>query len=381
MKIKKTIAFIMIEIITCITLSGCWDYKELNEVKYVTGIAIDINEADQYVVTMEILEPNEQQNGFVGALVEGRGKTIHEALRDSIQVTGQKARVSHTSSFIIGREIAAKGIIPVIDLIDRDVEVRADMMLFISEGGRASEIYTKTRELGEIVSYKLEDSMAARKSSGKYSTTRLYEFLNSYESDGIEPIASNIKIENRGYDVISFLNGIDVFKDDKVIGHLKPEQALFYSLIMEKKMSPAIPISSKSGTAISLEVLDTKSKMKPGKKDDQLIMDINLEIDAVISEICGNDKNYIDKEGRKEVVQVGEDHIELQISNLVNKLQKEYNSDILGFGKKFSTDMPKEWKKVKDNWDEEFPKVKTNVNVDITIKGSGLFNNIIEKSD
>ena len=48
---------------------------------------------------------------------------------------------------------------------------------------------------------------------------------------------------------------------------------------------------------------------------------------------------------------------------------------------KFSTDMPKEWKKVKDNWDEEFPKVKTNVNVDITIKGSGLFNSTIEKSD
>ncbi|MBU3220601.1 endospore germination permease [Clostridium algidicarnis] len=66
---------------------------------------------------------------------------------------------SHAKVFIVSKDIAKEGIVPVIDLIDRDVELRNDMWILISESDTASDILRKGKEGSEIISYELAASI------------------------------------------------------------------------------------------------------------------------------------------------------------------------------------------------------------------------------
>nr|WP_278183720.1 Ger(x)C family spore germination C-terminal domain-containing protein [Ruminiclostridium cellulolyticum] len=57
----------------------------------------------------------------------------------------------------------------------------------------------------------------------------------------------------------------------------------------------------------------------------------------------------------------------------LEKCQKEYKSDIFGFGMYTFQKYPKYWGKSKNIWDEEiFPKLKINIDVNGNIVRSGM---------
>jgi len=58
-------------------------------------------------------------------------------------------------------------------------------------------------------------------------------------------------------------------------------------------------------------------------------------------------------------------------------LQKDYHSDVLGFGETFEKEKPKASKTFKENGMDIFAIMKTEVNVHLQIKGSGKTNDPI----
>jgi spore germination protein KC len=58
---------------------------------------------------------------------------------------------------------------------------------------------------------------------------------------------------------------------------------------------------------------------------------------------------------------------------VVDSAQKEYQSDILGFGQQVYKKYPKEWNsRYKKNWDKEFPEVKVAINSKVFVRRIGL---------
>src|SRR4051794_23013200 len=106
--------------ICIIMLTGCWNYKEIDKLAIVAGAAID-KEDDQFLLTAEVVKTKGEKDSKPESLkIEGRGKTIFDATRNINKVSGKRLYWSHAKVIIISQEVAREGIIPAIDLFNRD---------------------------------------------------------------------------------------------------------------------------------------------------------------------------------------------------------------------------------------------------------------------
>lgn len=99
---------------------------------------------------------------------------------------------------------------------------------------------------------------------------------------------------------------------------------------------------------------------------------INVEgnVGSVECHINLNELGTID-----ELEKIYEKDLRENINKTIVTLQKQYKSDVFGFGEAIYRSNPKEWNKMKDHWDEEFSKLMFNVEVDLKIVRTGTKDN------
>jgi len=96
-----------------------------------------------------------------------------------------------------------------------------------------------------------------------------------------------------------------------------------------------------------------------------------IDIYPVVSihEIQGT-TDFMTEENIKIVQDETEKNIKSKVQDLINKFQKDYNSDVLGFQDTFEKEKPKVSENLKKNGIDIFTNLKTIVNVHVQIKGS-----------
>lgn len=383
MKINKSkiiISFIII--FFAIYFCGCWDYAEMDDFKNAAGIAIDKDKIeDEYIVTVEIVEAYTGAKELESHIVQSRGETIHVAFRNAIQKIGNKIQLSHAKIVIISKDIAEEGIVPVIDLINRDAELRNDMWIMISKEKPASKILTKPKSEKEIISYDIETAIKNNNQVGKYLGVEIYKLIDTLSSEGIDSALPMIKLAQKNGELEFEVSGTAVFKGEKMVGELTEKETLMLELFNEKELELILPIKIEGNGFISLEILKSKKKIKVKIEEDKIIMNSYIELDTTISELSNSGVNYIDVNGRSKLKHIAEEQIENNIYMLLEKLQKQYKSDAIGFGRELKQKKPKVWKTVSNKWNEVFESLNINVSVNINIRYSGLTNKNIEVKD
>ncbi|WP_142415521.1 Ger(x)C family spore germination protein [Hathewaya massiliensis] len=357
------------------TLTGCWDYVEMTDLKYVAGMAIDRDkDTDEYILTMEVLEGTVNEKTINSSIVQTRGETIHKALRDAIKKVGKMLQLSHAKVVIISKDIAKKGIIPVIDLINRDVEIRNDMWVIISEMSTASEILNTDKKPDEILSYDLESSIKSNDKTGEYRGVQIFKLINDISSKGISPSVPMISIVKDGTKSSTQILGTAVFKGDKMIGKLNKVETMMLDILVNPEMKFVIPIVLGKDQNISLEVIKTTRKAETKVKEGRRSLTIYVDLETALSELAEEGVDYVAKDGREKVKKKAEEYIQNNCLNLIEKLQKEYDTDIIGTGYIFRKKEPKEWDKVSKDWDKAFVDTKIKVEVNVDIQYTGLTN-------
>lgn len=373
---NKIIVFLMI-IFSTISFYGCWDYSEMDDFKHVAGIAVD-RDKDEYIVTVEILEIYAGSKQLKSHIIQSRDKTIHVAFRDAIKKTGSKLQLSHAKVFIVSKDIAMEGIVSVIDLINRDAEVRNDMWIVISKEELASEIFTNPKSEEEIISYDIEAAIKNSAKVGKYIGVETFKLTDTLSSEGISASLPIIKLApkngNSGFEV----SGMAVFNGQRMVGELTERESMMLQFFNGKDLEFIFPVKLEQNGAVSLEILKSKKDIKVKLEEGKIVMNTYIDIDVVISELANSGVNYIDERGRNKLKSCAEEEIKSDCYLLIEKLQKQYKSDVIGFGKKLKKKKPKEWKNVSNNWNEVFQTLDINIFVNINLKYSGLINQNIK---
>lgn len=368
---KILILFVLIVFST--TFCGCWDYTEMNDVKYVAGFAVDKDKkTDEYILTSEVLEASISANTIKSNIIQSRGETIHSALRDAIKKTGKMLQLSHAKVVIVSKEISEGGIVPVIDLINRDVEVRNDMWILVSEMNTASEILTRSKMGDEIISYELADTIKNSNKVGKYNSIEVFKFIRDLSDKGISasaPMVKVVKEQNKSHFEVL---GMAVFNKDKMIGKLSEEDTIILQILRGRKQKFILPIVLENNESLSLEIMNINRKVKVKKDCKKICMNMYINMDVALSELAEREVNYVLKKNRDKLKKQAEKSIDEEINNLIQKLQREYKSDIVGFGDLLKKNNSTEWEKVSKDWNETFKDVDINVFVNINIKYSGL---------
>lgn len=383
---RKRVFFLIIVYIACIIiLTGCWDYREVNNLSIVAGVAIDKSDDGKYKITTEIVDMHEggKDVKIKSKRLESYGDTFFDAIRNVLKINSEKLYWGHTEIVIISQDVAKQGIYEILDFLNRDAEPRLSIDLLVSKQKTAEEILDSESITTEIRSFEISRMLDQQRILAKAPKVQIYEFINSLSNEGISPIIPTIGIvENEGKNT-SELSGTAIFEQDKIVGFLDEDETRTLMYIMDKIKGGILNIKQRPETAgknVSLLISENKTKIKPINSNNNIFINIELETETALGEVGSRDNiNTEDKISTLE--KEAEELLTTNIINLIEKVQKDFEIDIFGFGKTIKEDMPDLWKKIGPDWNNSFKKVKVNVNTSVDIQNTGLMSKNIKMGD
>ena len=373
----KKFVLIIITLFILLISSGCYNYKEINDMAIVSSIGIDKdNKNDKYIVSAQIMNSKESEDSEDSQITvyTKEGDTVHEALRNITLKSPRKLYGNHLSKIVLSEEVAKEGIDNILDIFNRITEVRNEFIITIVKEDKASDVLkvlTTTESIpAEYVKLSLK---IADKTSGLTYATKLDEFISLYLKKGIDPVVPVLKIdkkEKKGTTInnITTTNPISkiviedlaVTNKGKLETYLKNEEVIGYNFLRNQIQKMIIPVKcDDENNYASISILKNKTKSNTEKKDNKYIINFNINSEAIITEYNCR-KDLTDEKVIKELEKDTEKKIKRYIKNSLNK-QKETKGKFLGLERIIYLDYPK--------YKNEDYSVKYNVNVNLVRKG------------
>jgi spore germination protein KC len=224
----KNRIIILLNIVICIllivTLTGCWNRRELDTLAVVLGVGVDkLMKSGKVQITAQVVKPAEikTQSGEVRTEafwnVIGTGDTIFGTLRDMTNKSSRKLFFPHNQLLIFSKSIAEEGIQKYIDFFVRDPECRMNVWVLISQG-MAMDILDVKSELEKIPANniaKLIEGQAAATSQTR--AVKLKDLVIGLMSKTTASTIPFIKIE-KDEKKVAIISETAVFQGDKLVG-------------------------------------------------------------------------------------------------------------------------------------------------------------------
>lgn len=384
MKNGKNIFLIIIVFLNSTIASSCWNYREIDKMAIVAGVAVDKEDDGNLSITVETIEfTGEKENVTTSKSVTIEGKNIFDAARNAISITGNRLYWSHAKIVIISERMAEEGIIKILDWFNRDSETRGDTCVLISKANTAREILHSCAKGNGIKSFELKQMLDNEKSLSKAPKVEMWEIVNGLAHFGISATIPTIQMKKNDGTFIPQIMGTAVFDQDKLIGFLDGEETmdmLFVRNEIKGGVINQLEMENGEELPISLEIFSSKTKIKPIIENNNIKFEVSISTTVAIDEIGGT-VNYIEEAKKKELEKATQKTIKNRVDRLIKKMQVQYGEDIFGFGIKLNEADPKTWKSIKNQWGEKFKYCEVNVNVSIHIRNSAMLSKPIQEGD
>lgn len=205
----------LIFILFIITLNGCYNYKELNEIAIISAIGIDKNN-DDYIITLQVINPQiKEENKEKYIIYKGNGKTIKDALNDAAKSISKSIYLNSVEILLINKEIAKNNIYDILETFYNENKINNLLYILITKDN-SEKILSLSSPLYDISSKKIKEILVL--DSEYYKTSKivtLEELLNNYLSNK-EYILPSIYIDNNINENTIKLGPLCLFKNNKM---------------------------------------------------------------------------------------------------------------------------------------------------------------------
>lgn len=387
--------------IAIISLTGCFDANELDELGISLILGFDVVE-DKLLITAEVVDPqyssssSDTGEGSTVKYVQGIGNTVFEAFRDITLKFDRRIYAAHNKVLIFGEELARSGLITHIDQLFRDREQRESAFMLIAKGARAYEVMGVNSGLETVPANYILDLIKNINNNPKSIDTNIISYMQHYYHEGHHPIVGVIEkkrknvidktSEDKGSEEYELsIIGSAIFRKDKLIGYLNGNdtKAVNYLLNNIENGIITFPIFNSSEEKVQSEGLPTnvssvnvikgKTKNDIEINGDKVILKTKINIRAALGELIAK-TDVSNEEDIRRLEDACSKTVEVNIESAVKKVQQEYGTDIFGFGIAFHHKYPKQWEKIKENWDEIFKDAEFQIEVKTSIIRTGLIN-------
>ncbi|GLC30852.1 Ger(x)C family spore germination protein [Clostridium omnivorum] len=385
MKNFKYIITILLITTSTLFCSCSRDYNEIESRAFILGVGMDYDMVSkQFIVSAETVEGREGSvaAGAGSKVITGRGKSVFDAVRNMVTTYGKKLYWSHAKILIISGSLAENNIFEVLDWVNRDQEVRDDMRLLFTTKNTAQQILETRKDENTIVSNMIHDMMINQEAVSSFPKIDLWEFLYDMSTPGIEPIGALISLNPYEKGTLK-IGGTAIFEDNKMKGELSPDQSKILLFIRNKIQGALFNIrkdQTKVGSNITFELFKSKTKLIPTYSNGSvaIIVDVNTNVGVAES---SEDLDFTNNATVKQLERCLEAELVEEIQTLVSLVQKQYETDIFGFGREIEAHMPSEWSKLKNDWNKNFANLEVKANVHVTVNGSALVGKPLRKGD
>ncbi|MBD1382509.1 Ger(x)C family spore germination protein [Metabacillus arenae] len=380
----KTIRILLIWVVAIPVLTGCWDRIEVNDIAIVTAAGIDLGEDNRIRLSLQVaiptkLGPTSSAGGATDNstfVVSETGVTIAEAYRHIQAKISRRIFFSHSRVLLIGEKLAKKGVSHIVDFYSRFHQPRMNSYIMYTKG----EAFEVIKNKPQLENVSAEETRELTKLNVGVKVN-ISEFLDMLFTDGVEPVAPQFVLEplEAGLENESqsgqAINGAALFKKDKLIGWMNDKESRGILWLRNNMQMGVITVNvakEKGGGHISSNIIRSNTDIVPEHKQGKLKATVNLTTEMVVME-NSSDLNLNDSKIIEYLQKELETEIKDRIQLTLGKAQKEYETDIFGFGEAVYKKYPKEWnEKYKKEWDQEFPNLEVSIKPQVFVRRTGL---------
>lgn len=360
--------FALVGIITLLlNFIGCYNYREINKVTFVTSVIFDKEDDSNITVYLDCIKPyrdaGDSSDKGKRILYKGQGKTVLEAIRDVNMATGYKINLMQNRAYIFTEKAALAGIDNFIDIVNKDQEFEIKPYMFVYFGD-VSKLLEVTAKDDEYLGLLLNDIVIKNSHNPRSVATNVNDYLTDNLTKGNVSILSSIELRKDVNDERVELKGGVIFQGGRLIGKVDVAEGLSYNFLTNNIKSGTLEIpnlQTKNGY-ITLEVLNNKTKTDATYENGVINLYKDIDVETSIAEAQG--RFIVNKENIDTLISSEELRMKDYMMYTFKKYYEE-NVDILNIARLLEIKYPKE---NIDIWKE---KINLNINIKIDITGTG----------
>lgn len=345
--------YILVFIILVIYFGGLNSVRELTDLAIVKAVGIDMDENGEYIVSAIVVDTKNKEGKNEGIVYYSKGKSVHEAARNMIDISPKKLYIAHMESLIVSEDIAKDNLENTLDFFIRDNEGSNSFFLFIAKDNTSLEYIEKINEEEiDLVSF----LKSTQKYKGNANLKTLNDILKVFLEKGMSLCVNVLSMKEDNVAI----NNMAYFKDEVMAGYLSEEESKMYNTVINEVDNILVSAGSEDDLAV-LELISPKTKVNVKDKN---IVQINIFSDAHITQIGKKYKLETIAE-KEEVERIIEEKIKNNVYDLFIKMKDE-DIDIYSLGNLL-------YRKKNEIFSDEryLDNIKVEVNVDINIVNTG----------
>lgn len=370
-------------------LSGCYNYRELNDLGITTAVSIDYKDNNFYVIA-EVINPIKQQDAsssnnspFVN--YNSSSSSLQDAFRKVVLESPRQLYAAQLEIIVLSEEVVNNHLEEVLEYFARDPEARTEIKIIVAKTEDSTKAITLQTLLTSLSSSNIIKSLDLQsKVLGMSYPVTLNELLNMYIDPYLEVVLPSMTLYGN-YEIgdekenittsspkaIVKIDGSTITKDNKILGYLDLEESKILNLINGKLKETIIKMNYYDGY-----IIFEPNRIKVSRELDikNNIIKINISGYSKTKEIQSN-INLKDPKEVKKLNKALNMELEKKITDTFNSIREKYGTDVFGFQELYYRTNYKYFKENCTNWYEDiYPKIKLEVKANVRLyeKGSTL---------
>lgn len=367
-------------------LSGCYNYRELNELGITTAVSIDYKDNNFYVIA-EVINPIKQQDAsssnnspFVN--YNSSSSSLQGAFRKVVLESPRQLYAAQLEIIVLSEEVVNNHLEEVLEYFARDPESRTEIKIIVAKTEDSTKAITLQTLLTSLSSSNIINSLDLQsKVLGMAYPVTLNELLNMYIDPYLEVVLPSMTLYGN-YEIgdekenittsspkaIVKIDGSTITKDNKILGYLDLEESKILNLINGKLKETIIKMNYYDGY-----IIFEPNRIKVSRELDikNNIIKINISGYSKTKEIQSN----INVKDPKEVEKLNKAlnmELEKKITDTFNSIREKYGTDVFGFQELYYRTNYKYFKENCTNWYENiYPKIKLEVKANVRLYEKG----------
>ena len=367
-------------------LSGCYNYRELNELGITTAVSIDYKDNNFYVIA-EVINPIKQQDAsssnnspFIN--YNSSSSSLQDAFRKVVLESPRQLYAAQLEIIVLSEEVVNNHLEEVLEYFARDPESRTEIKIIVAKTEDSTKAITLQTLLTSLSSSNIINSLDLQsKVLGMSYPVTLNELLNMYIDPYLEVVLPSMTLYGN-YEIgdekenittsspkaIVKIDGGTITKDNKILGYLDLEESKILNLINGKLKETIIKMNYYDGY-----IIFEPNRIKVSRELDikNNIIKINISGYSKTKEIQSN----INLKDPKEVEKLNKAlnmELEKKITDTFNSIREKYGTDVFGFQELYYRTNYKYFKENCTNWYENiYPKIKLEVKANVRLYEKG----------
>lgn len=372
---------VIIAVLSLLTLTGCWDSKEIEDIGIIMGIGLGQSEEDnvemvnQYVVPSQI--PSTQggdTNKIPFQNIALSGDTLFQIIRNNSFESNRPPNYTHLKTILFSSNLLKnERADELIDLFMRDHEFRRTTPVFIT-GESVNDVFSTqpTKELFPSIQIK---SLSENAGKNFFIPENLsIGDMSKYISENKSFLLPGVKLDDGK--ILSDGAGIISSDDFQFLGWVDKSKMGGVRFVLNDIKGGYINFSEEeiSNGPLVLELKGSNTTYKPSIKDGKVTMHLSIEATTSLGEDWGNSRSNFRDGWKEEIEEASDERIEESVRAVLKLAQQEYKVDFLNLSNWIRIHKPNYWSKNKDNWNKIFAEMEVTVDAKTTITDFGTQN-------